>query len=206
MDNLPEQKNDRVFNTILDRRRFSTIFIFLLSVFALSLWHEGFGRCQGWSDTIVRLLPDDSFAVIEKDERGRKIRHCPHHDTNGKLDEEQLIYMLGTIDRETWVDPDKKATARKHLENHYNKFIKKVIKKGLERPVILNYAKLTEIVALPQIGPALAVKIVEYRSTHSRYETIEDIKNVEGIGPGIFNAIKPITANDGWTTTTCCYH
>jgi len=190
VDNLLKQKNDRVFNPILDRWRFSTVFIFLLSLFALFLWHEGFGRCQGWSDMIVRLLPDDSFAVTEQDERGRKIRHCPHHDTNGRLDEEQLIYVLGTIDRETWVDPDSKVTARKHLENHYDKFIKDVIKKELEMPVILNYAKLTELVALPQIGPVLAVKIIEYRNTHSRYETIADIKNVEGIGPGIFNAIK----------------
>ncbi len=190
MDNLTKQKNDRIFNTIIDRWRSSTIFIFLLSVFALSVCHEGIGRCQGWSDMIIRLLPADSFAVIEKDKRGRKIRHCPHHDTNGKLDEEQLIYVLGTMDRETWVDPDNKVTARKHLENHYNKFIKEVIKKGLERPVNINYAKLTELVALPQIGPVLAVKIVEYRNTHSRYKTIEDIKNVEGIGQGIFNAIK----------------
>lgn len=92
----------------------------------------------------------------------------------------------GTIDRETWIDPANKAIARNHLEKHYNKFIKK----GLKKPVIINSDSLTELVALPQIGPVLAVKIVEYRNTNSGYQTIEDIKKIEGIGQGIFDAIR----------------
>jgi competence ComEA-like helix-hairpin-helix protein len=182
-------QNNQIF-LALPGRRLSILFIFFFSLLALLFWDKGIVRCQGWSDIIIRLLPDDSFAVIEKDNQGIKIRHCPHHDTNGNLDEEQLIYLLGTIDRETWIDPANKAIARKHMEKHYDKFIKRVIKKGLEKPVIINSASLTELVTLPQIGPVLAVRIVEYRNTHSSYQAIEDIKKVEGIGQGIFNAIR----------------
>jgi competence ComEA-like helix-hairpin-helix protein len=182
-------QNNRIF-LALPGRRLSIFFIFFFSLLALLFWDKGIGRCQGWSDIIIRLLPDDSFAVIKKDNQGIKIRHCPHHDTNGKLDEEQLIYLLGTINRETWIDPANKAIARKHMEKHYNKFIKRVIKKGLEKPVIINSASLTELVTLPQIGPVLAVRIVEYRNTHSSYQAIKDIKKVEGIGQGIFDAIR----------------
>lgn len=71
------------------------LFIFFFSLLALLFLNEGIGRCQGWSDIIIRLLPDDSFAVIEKNNQAIKIRHCLHHDTNGRLDEEQLIYVLG---------------------------------------------------------------------------------------------------------------
>ena len=151
--------------------------------------------CQGWTDLRIRLLPDSSFAVIEA-KAGEKIRHCPHHDSNGKIDEEQLIYVLGTLDRETWLDPANEQVAKKHLKNHYDKFIAKVMKKGLQDPVNINRAKLVELVALPRIEPVLVVKIVEYRNTRGLFETIEQIRNVEGIGSGTFNAIKHyITVN-----------
>ena len=174
------------------KRNYCLLLFSLLVLFMLS---EGSARCQGWSDLTIRLLPDSSFAVVEV-KAGRKIRHCPHHDLNGKLDEEQLIYVLGILGEEIWIDPGNEEVARKHLENHYDKFIAKVMKKGLQDPVNINRAKLTQLVALPQIGPVLAVKIVEYKETHGLFQTIEDIKKVKGIGVGVFNAIKHyITVN-----------
>jgi len=169
--------------------RFSTYCIFLISFFALFSWGEGSGRCQGWSDLTIRLLSDSSFAVVEV-APGKKIRHCPNHDINGRLDEEQLIYVLGKLSEEIWLYPKNEEIARKHLESHYDKIIAKVMKKGLHDPANINEAKLTELVALPQIGPVLAVKIVEYRDARFTFATIEDIMKVEGIGQGTFNAIK----------------
>jgi competence ComEA-like helix-hairpin-helix protein len=177
------------------KRTFSNYCLLLFSFFVLFMLSETSAICQGWTDLRIRLLPDSSFAVIEA-KAGEKIRHCPHHDSNGKIDEEQLIYVLGTIDRETWLDSKNEEVAKKHLENHYDKFIAKVMKKGLQDPVNINRAKLIELVALPQIGPVLAVKIVEYRTTRGLFETIEQIKNVEGIGSGTFNAVRHyITVN-----------
>jgi len=166
-----------------------TVFMILFSIFVLILRIEGTGWCQGWPDIKIRLLPDDCFAVIEFD-GGSKIRHCPHHDQNGRLDEEQLIYVLGTLDQETWLDPKNKKVAHKHLKKHYDRFRAKIIKKGLQDPVDINRAQLTELVALPQVGPSLAVKIVEYRNAHGMFITIEKINKVDGIGPGTFNAIR----------------
>ncbi|MBC8198933.1 MAG: helix-hairpin-helix domain-containing protein [Desulfobacterales bacterium] len=163
--------------------------LLLFSVLVLFILSESSAICQGWTDLRIRLLPDSSFAVVEV-KTGKKIRHCPHHDSNGKIDEEQLIYVLGTLDRETWLDPKNEKVARKHLENHYDKFIAKVMKKGLHGSVNINRAKLTQLVALPRIGPVLAVKIVKYRNMHGLFEKIKDIKKVQGIGSGTFNAIK----------------
>ncbi|MFV9647004.1 MAG: ComEA family DNA-binding protein [Desulfobacterales bacterium] len=169
--------------------------LLLFSLLVLFMLSESSAICQGWTDLRIRLLPDSSFAVIEA-KPGEKIRHCPHHDSNGKLDEEQMIYVLGILGDETWIDPGNEEVAGKHLENHYDKFIAKMMKKGLQDPVNINSAKLIELVALPQIGPVLAVKIVEYRTTRGLFETIEQIKNVEGIGSGTFNAVRHyITVN-----------
>ena len=171
------------------KRTFSNYCLLLFSFFVLFMLNETSAICQGWTDLRIRLLPDSSFAVIEA-KAGKKIRHCPHHDSNGKIDEEQLIYVLGTLDRETWLDPANEQVAKKHLKNHYDKFIAKVMKKGLQDPVNINRAKLIELVALPRVGPVLAVKIVEYRNMHGLFEKIEDIRKVQGIGSGTFNAIK----------------
>lgn len=165
---------------------FCTFFCCLLIIL---LCGAGSGICQGWSENEIWLLPDSSFAAIEVKD-GRKIRHCPHHDANGRLDEEQLIYVLGTFDDEVWVDQENKKTAEKHLTNHYDQFITRMMKKGLPGPVNINQAGLTELVALPRIGPVLAVKIIAYRNSHLSFETIEQIQKIDGIGAATFNAIR----------------
>ena len=173
----------------------STVSVILVIVLALFCWNQDVGLCQEWPEIKTRLLSDKCFSVIESDSGTRK-RHCPHHDLNGKLDEEQLIYVLGTLDREIWFDPKNKMVAQKHLEKHYNRFINKAMQNGLKSPVNINQAKLTELVMLPLIGPVLAVKIVEYRNRHNMYMTIQDIKKVEGIGQGTFNAIRHYISTD----------
>ena len=146
---------------------------------------------QGWSSLEIRALPDSSFAVVDTDKAGKnKIRRCPHHDVNGQLDGEQLIYVLGTIEREIWLDPKKKEEAVRHLETHYDRLKKDALKEEIQGPVKINTATLTELVALPNVGPVLAVKIVEYRKEHVRFETVEDIMKVGGIGKNTFKGIR----------------
>jgi len=172
-----------------NRARRSTLFVSFLLFFILSLINEGSGLCQGWPDIKIRLLSDESFAVVETT-TGKKLKHCPHHDLNGELDMEQVIFCLGILEKETWLYPGNKAVALKHLEKHYGRFAEKVMKIEILQPVNINSARLTELVSLPQVGPALAVRIAEYRDTHSSYFIIEDIKKVDGIGQAIFKAIR----------------
>jgi competence protein ComEA len=56
----------------------------------------------------------------------------------------------------------------------------------------INTATAEELEALPEIGPVMAAKIVAYRTTHGPFETIEDIQDVDGIGPKTFEAIKDL--------------
>ena len=175
---------------VFDRnnRRISFCVIFLITVFMI-LTSQDIGQCLGWSDVKTRLLPDGSFAVIESRD-GTRIRHCPHHDLNGYLDTEQMIYTLGAFDNEVWLNPKNKIIAETHLKKHYDQFKAKAMKRGLSESLNINEANLADLVLLPQIGPVLAVKIVEYRDNQKHFITIEDIKQVEGIGQGTFNAIR----------------
>lgn len=62
--------------------------------------------------------------------------------------------------------------------------------KGSSSKVNINKASMTELMALPGVGEATAVRIIEYRKTHGNFRTIEDIKNVSGIGDAKYNTIK----------------
>lgn len=186
MDKAVVQKND-VYKKVNWRRK--SFLLVPLFVFAMVLFCASPAKGQGWPDIKIRLLPDLCFAVVEQDV-GEIIRHCPHHDINGKLDAEQMIFTLGTVERETWLNPKNEIRARKHLEKHYDRLRKRAEKQGIQAPVNINKATLMELVALPQIGPVLAVKIVEYREIHGLFMTVEDIQKVEGIGKGKFNAIR----------------
>ncbi len=54
----------------------------------------------------------------------------------------------------------------------------------------INNATQTELETIPGIGPSTALKIIEYRTKNGKFKTIEDIKNVSGIGEAKYEAIK----------------
>ena len=56
--------------------------------------------------------------------------------------------------------------------------------------VNINTAKQTELETLTGIGPSTALKIINYRNKNGEFESIEDIKNVPGIGDSKFENIK----------------
>ncbi|MCF7521713.1 helix-hairpin-helix domain-containing protein [Neisseria sp. ZJ106] len=56
--------------------------------------------------------------------------------------------------------------------------------------VNINTASETELTALPGIGPAKAKAIVEYRKLNGAFKSPEELKNVKGIGEGIFSKLK----------------
>lgn len=63
-------------------------------------------------------------------------------------------------------------------------------KEGSGKITNINKASLEGLKSLPGIGESTALKILEYRETHGKFKTIEDLKNVSGIGEAKFNTIK----------------
>lgn len=67
--------------------------------------------------------------------------------------------------------------------------------------VNINTASPSELEALPGIGPAKAKAIADYRQQHGAFKSVEELKNVKGIGEGIFSKLKaeatvaPVPAN-----------
>ena len=54
----------------------------------------------------------------------------------------------------------------------------------------INTASVDDFSKIPGIGSSIASRIVEYRKENGKFSTVEDIKNVSGIGDAKFNNIK----------------
>ena len=57
-------------------------------------------------------------------------------------------------------------------------------------PVNLNTATLEELDALDGVGPSTAQKIIDYRTEHGGFKTVDEIKEVPGIGDAKFAAMQ----------------
>lgn len=58
--------------------------------------------------------------------------------------------------------------------------------------VSINSAGIDELCSLPGIGPALAMRIIDYRNRYGSFSSIEDLMNVKGIGNAKFAKIKQL--------------
>ena len=60
-----------------------------------------------------------------------------------------------------------------------------------DAPLDLNRATAAELEALPRIGPAIAERIVAFRTEHGRFGAVSDLEKVAGIGPRTIDLIAP---------------
>ena len=61
---------------------------------------------------------------------------------------------------------------------------------GTSDKVNINTADSTQLQTLSGVGPATAQKILDYRQSNGSFSSIEDIKNVSGIGDKTFEKLK----------------
>jgi competence protein ComEA len=59
-------------------------------------------------------------------------------------------------------------------------------------PIDLNTATVTELDALPGVGPVLAGRIVEWRQSNGRFTTVDDLNEVSGIGDATMEKLRPM--------------
>lgn len=57
--------------------------------------------------------------------------------------------------------------------------------------VNINSAGLSELQRLPGVGPATAQKILDYRNQHGRFNSVDELEEVSGIGPAKLAQMRP---------------
>ena len=56
--------------------------------------------------------------------------------------------------------------------------------------VDVNHAEVAELVELPGVGQAIAERIVEYRKQNGPFQSVDDLREVTGIGPKTLEALR----------------
>lgn len=73
----------------------------------------------------------------------------------------------------------------------------------LARPLLpgeridLDRADVTDITRLPHVGPALAQRIVTWRTTHGPFGGLNRFDSVPGIGPRVIESLRPYVMFSG---------
>ncbi len=75
-------------------------------------------------------------------------------------------------------------------ENEGETIISSTINNNKDNKININTANSAELDSLSGIGPSKAEAIIKYREENGNFKTIEEIKNVTGIGEGLFEKFK----------------
>jgi competence protein ComEA len=62
---------------------------------------------------------------------------------------------------------------------------------GGDAPINLNTADQATLETLPGVGPVLAQRILEWRQEHGRFTSVEELREVSGIGDKVFARLQP---------------
>jgi competence protein ComEA len=62
---------------------------------------------------------------------------------------------------------------------------------GASGPVNLNSATAAQLEDLPGVGPVLAQRIIDWRTEHGRFASVDELGEVSGIGEKIFATLQP---------------
>ncbi|MFI8432813.1 helix-hairpin-helix domain-containing protein [Streptomyces sp. NPDC079020] len=63
---------------------------------------------------------------------------------------------------------------------------------GATAPVSLNTASAEQLETLPGVGPVLARHIVDYRTEHGGFRSVDELREVKGIGDRRFADLEPL--------------
>jgi competence protein ComEA len=65
-------------------------------------------------------------------------------------------------------------------------------KDGPAQPVNLNTASVQQLDTLPGVGPVMAAAIVAWRDAHGKFTSVDQLSEVDGIGPGRLEKLRPL--------------
>ena len=136
-------------------------------------------------DGIIKAKQGDRIAdVIEKAGGITEEADLSKVNLAYRVSDGQKIYIPSINEK------DFQTETEEYITNEAGKNIIVEEKETNKEKVNINTATQTELETLSGIGPSTALKIINYRNENGKFKSIEDIKNVPGIGDLKFENIK----------------
>ena len=150
------------------------------------------------SEGVVELIENSRVSdAIEKAGGLREDANIKDINLAYKLEDGMKIYIPNNAEQE---EKEKKNNVSNEMTadntkeyitvSEQNENEKMEYKSFESSKVNINTATQTELETLPGIGPSTALKIINYRKENGEFKSIEDIKEISGIGEAKFANIK----------------
>lgn len=142
------------------------------------------------SDECVIIVNNKS--EIKKIEEKKNIEEIKINDnTSVSVKESEVI----TNDVDKTKEEVKTDEVKSEVEKEENKEdktdnVKEEVKDNLNTLVNINSASVDELMSINGIGESKAKAIIEYRNSNGLFKSIDEIKNVSGIGDKLYDKIK----------------
>ena len=201
------KKNYKTIGTIL-------IGIIIFLFFIISYFTGGKSKLNKNNNESIFVEENESMEVIiKKEEKEEKESTKIVVDIKGEvkkpdiywLEEDSIIEDLINIAGGVTEEGDlSKINRAEKLNNHEvvvipnindeesegETIISSTINNNKDNKININTANSAELDSLSGIGPSKAEAIIKYREENGNFKTIEEIKNVTGIGEGLFEKFK----------------
>lgn len=133
----------------------------------------------------------DKVNLVYVLEDGMKVNIPNNNDLKNNSDFEYITMSSGDGGKEDYYGGNSSSDSSSD-EGSGNESYTSVISGSSKKYSIVNIntATQTELETLPGIGPSLALKIINYRKENGKFSSIDEIKNVSGIGESKFENLK----------------
>lgn len=138
------------------------------------------------SDECVIIVNNKS--EIKKIEEKKNIEEIIINDNTSVSVKESEVITNDVDKTKKEVKKEEKKDEVKNEEKTDN--VKEDVKDNLNTLVNINSASLDELMSINGIGESKAKAIIEYRNSNGLFKSIEEIKNVSGIGDKLYDKIK----------------
>lgn len=145
---------------------------------------DGIEKAGGLTDEAN--IKDINLAYVLED--GMKV-YIPKNSDKNDVEDETSIYVSKENGSSNKSDGGSKNTSSSKSTNDSQST------KSKSSKININTATQSELETLPGIGPSTATKIINYRKENGKFNSIEDIKKVKGIGDSKFSQIKDLITN-----------
>lgn len=100
-----------------------------------------------------------------------------------------ILAVFALSQPKIYVDDSSASVAVSDMD--YTEPVTDVSAQEAEMPINLNTCTYDELLTVEGIGDARASAIIEYRDVIGSYSTVDEIKNISGIGESLFEKISP---------------